>query len=1226
MAQLWVLGLVGLVTLCYLPPGVRTHHFLNDSFSRLGFGFQDLPPMESVTVIGAELLLPCQPIKTETGVPNVTWTNEGQVVNDPRRYVLANGTLLISNVTASDAGLYRCVLHRGPYAVVSAALNLITADTGAWQMQPRNTTVREGSAVRLTCLFSSIPPAILTWLKDEEPLPLNDRYYQPKPGVLQITNITVQDASVYRCTAINPLLRKQFLSPGGYLSVVALSDSPAEGGDDAEVELPPRPSLLAVPSKVEVEVGHRGVLECMTDDIYHPQLLWSRIDERPIRTKGVNKEGQGSLVFLEVQEQDAAVYNCSIVSRHHRVPVTQMIELSVLKAPKAEVSMSTRKSMVPVFNPVRNGASVVRITCATEGVPTPEISWYKDGLPIPVSGRHHFVTLVMEKNFTKQELAIANIMGRDSGVYQCVVRNRVGVASEGFKLTVNLLPNMPEAPVDILVKETSTKDILVAWSPSPSVEKAEVMGYIVHYFEVGPVEKEKQHLTNNTSFKIEKLRPYTNYSIYIRTFVIFPDEVDPVIGEPSEPLFWRTRADVPGRLPKVTLRALSPTVLLVTWKHLSLEEAKGAITKQKIQWQKKDSHFYVSKDLVPNVTEYEIQDLLPNKWYRARVLVRTEAGYPHHYMQLPWDQIKMPKVGPRAGHDNNRIQVHLSVFSENPTDILVDWVLADVLRPNVLTYEVTYNSTPEVIKRKNTEASASSVVLKNLEPGTCYTVKVEPFYKDVQERGRRATLGCTICTLAVPPDTLPQHKFTDKIGIKKIRVKVLNTTSMLVSWRPKGKRMTPDFFTVKVVSLGLQKSAKASLIQTQDPDVEDAGGQGIVEQYFGTQGIGGRDMSGQETTREAGGRSCPTDGLAEESQDTKLQESQEPCYQDWSNDRPVRYMRLTRKRLILTDLEPLHGYEVTVTPSTATLTGASSAPHQAITEEGVPSVPVNVSWSAASPKDAILTWSRPRHINGQLLHYLVTYSHDQIEWKNQTVDHHLTSTQIQDLVSNTNYTLQIAGVTGGGMGTHSTVFIYIRATLVGEPQISTELVVISVVSLLAAVTCIVVVLLCLRIIRLRQNSAAAFQGNGTCRMVYANGVKASGRDHGTELNDYKPMLASLPPTTHNHHLDTKGGPGSHDDGIVANCLLDPSAVHMNQADVPNDIVEPLCDGIGPHKVEDSLDEIDDDASSRLLQKVSTAESAFSSLKDFDPRSIRESTQVDPNSLNNGSGVALAIVS
>lgn len=64
-------------------------------------------------------------------------------------------------------------------------------------------------------------------------------------------------------------------------------------------------------------------------------------------------------------------------------------------------------------------------------------------------------------------------------------------------------------------------------------------------------------------------------------------------------------------------------------------------------------------------------ELDPNKWYQARVLVRTEAGYPEHDIHLPWAQIKMPKVDHRSGNDNSRIQIHLSVFSEKPTDILV---------------------------------------------------------------------------------------------------------------------------------------------------------------------------------------------------------------------------------------------------------------------------------------------------------------------------------------------------------------------------------------------------------------------------------------------------------------------------------------------------------------------------------------------------------------------------
>lgn len=80
--------------------------------------------------------------------------------------------------------------------------------------------------------------------------------------------------------------------------------------------------------------------------------------------------------------------------------------------------------------------------------------------------------------------------------------------------------------------------------------------------------------------------------------------------------------------------------------------------------------------------------------------------------------------------------------------------------------------------------------------------------------------------------------------------------------------------------------------------------------------------------------------------------------------------------------------------------------------------------------------------------------------------------------------------------------------------------------------------------------------------------------------------------------------------------------------MPNENVEPLHDGVGPKNVVDILDCIDDDddVSSRLLQNVSTAGPVFSSLKDLDPRSLCESTQVDPNSPKDCAGAAPAIVS
>ncbi|KAK7081449.1 hypothetical protein SK128_017189, partial [Halocaridina rubra] len=165
---------------------------------------------------------------------------------------------------------------------------------------------------------------------------------------------------------------------------------------------------------------------------------------------------------------------------------------------------------------------------------------------------------------------------------------------------------------------------------------------------------------------------------------------------------------------------------------------------------------------------------------------------------------------------------------------------------------------------------------------------------------------------------------------------------------------------------------------------------------------------------------------------------------------------------------------------------------------------------------------------------------------------------IQDLVSNTNYTVRIQGVSGGGRGAQKIVYVYINATLVGEPHISTEFIIIqrdsSLHSILGG---------CSREKKLNSepvslamhtcnhyiptypsdnvplshsqhlrggsimelgavvHSPEYYVGNGTYRMFYADGLKPSRRDPGHELNDYKPVLTSLPPTMHNHHLDTK---------------------------------------------------------------------------------------------------------
>lgn len=76
----------------------------------LGLAFEELPPMSTVAAKGKDITIPCKPIRTEQGVANVTWIRNAMVINDERRHVLPNGTLLIKTVRGSSKLYYESSL------------------------------------------------------------------------------------------------------------------------------------------------------------------------------------------------------------------------------------------------------------------------------------------------------------------------------------------------------------------------------------------------------------------------------------------------------------------------------------------------------------------------------------------------------------------------------------------------------------------------------------------------------------------------------------------------------------------------------------------------------------------------------------------------------------------------------------------------------------------------------------------------------------------------------------------------------------------------------------------------------------------------------------------------------------------------------------------------------------------------------------------------------------
>ncbi|XP_064819527.1 neuronal cell adhesion molecule-like isoform X15 [Oncorhynchus masou masou] len=106
---------------------------------------------------------------------------------------------------------------------------------------------------------------------------------------------------------------------------------------------------------------------------------------------------------------------------------------------------------------------VLEIECIAEGLPTPEVSWYKESGDLP-SSRMSF------HNFQKT-LKIADVMEADAGDYRCTAKNSLGSAHHTIKVSVKAAPFWISAPRNLILapKETGILTCRVSGDPKPQI-------------------------------------------------------------------------------------------------------------------------------------------------------------------------------------------------------------------------------------------------------------------------------------------------------------------------------------------------------------------------------------------------------------------------------------------------------------------------------------------------------------------------------------------------------------------------------------------------------------------------------------------------------------------------------------------------------------------------------------------------------------------------------------
>lgn len=171
-----------------------------------------------------------------------------------------------------------------------------------------------------------------------------------------------------------------------------------------------RPRIITAPQNSSVSLHHTAILECMATGYPRPIISWSRADSKSIDVYNTQVLGNGNLIIMDIQRKHGGVYMCrattpgtrnyTVASANVTVLGKEVLQFGCqcndtgkkLKLLKTWMFLGFFLQAPPsmVESPeslTRPRAGTARFVCQAEGVPTPQISWLKNGEKIKSNGR-----------------------------------------------------------------------------------------------------------------------------------------------------------------------------------------------------------------------------------------------------------------------------------------------------------------------------------------------------------------------------------------------------------------------------------------------------------------------------------------------------------------------------------------------------------------------------------------------------------------------------------------------------------------------------------------------------------------------------------------------------------------------------------------------------------------------------------------------------------------------
>uniref|UniRef100_A0A4W5PKZ5 protein-tyrosine-phosphatase n=1 Tax=Hucho hucho TaxID=62062 RepID=A0A4W5PKZ5_9TELE len=459
------------------------------------------------------------------------------------------------------------------------------------------------------------------------------------------------------------------------------------------------PKFTKIPGDQIGVSGGVASFVCQASGDPKPMVNWNKkgkkVNSQRIETIEFD-DGAGAVLRIQPLRapRDENVYEC--VARNSEGEVATTAKLAIIREDLLPFGFPSI-DMGPQLKVVERTRTATML-CAASGIPDPEISWFKDFLPVEPRS-----SLGRIKQLRSGALQIENSEETDQGKYECVATNSQGVR---YSSPANLYVRVRRVPPRFSILPAN-HEIMPGGSVNITcVAVGSPMPYVKWMLGIEDLTPEDEMPVGRNVLELNGVRESANYTCVAMSSL--------GIIEATAQVSVKTLPKPPGT-PIVT--ETTATSVTITWDSGNPDPVSYYI----IQYRAKtpDSKYEAVDGIT--TTRYSIGGLYPNTEYEVRVSAFNSIG------QGPSSTRVEARTGEQAPASPPR-NVQARIISQNT--VMVRWEEPEEPNGQVKGYRVYYTmdpSQPMSLWQIHNVQDSTITTIQSLVPSETYTVRVLAF-------------------------------------------------------------------------------------------------------------------------------------------------------------------------------------------------------------------------------------------------------------------------------------------------------------------------------------------------------------------------------------------------------------------------------------------------------------------------------------------------------------------